>query len=108
MNGKMYTAVFDSKALEWVKEREYNLAYLTVQERSFNDLLEIRGYVFLNEVLKALGLTMIAEGQTYGWRYDPDDNTIENCVDFGIYETEPNIFELHFETDGEIYKQITY
>ena len=78
-----------------------------------NKRLQIRGYLFLNEVYEFLGIPLIREGQYLGWFYDPNDPTLHNKVDFGIYDCHDilkcnfvNGFEntvlLDFNIDGNI------
>ena len=69
----------------WVKDAEANLFFVKSQQNYLNDLLKSRGYVFLNEAYERLGFEPTAAGQVVGWVYDPEDESCDCCVDFGIY-----------------------
>lgn len=81
-----YARFFDSSCSGWEKTPEYNLMFLKQQQQYFNDLLVARGYVFLNEVYKALGIPDSKEGQIVGWTYNPDNLEGDNYIDFGLYD----------------------
>lgn len=56
--------------------RETNLLYLKSVQNHMNELLQIRGHVFLNEAFGRLHMPPTAVGQVCGW--------IKGPVDFGI------------------------
>lgn len=117
----LYTFFFDPASREWVKDAQANKAFLVGRQSYFNELLQKRGYVFLNEVLHELDIPIIAEGQMVGWYYDPDNPDAEgdNYIDFGIFDVhspaardfvngyEVNAF-LDFNCDGNILKHMKY
>ena len=88
--------------------------FLNSQQKYANDLLKAQGYLFLNDVYKALGLEPTKAGQIVGWVYNPDNPVGDNYVDFGIYDVsnerkrafvngyEENIL-LDFNVDGNIW-----
>jgi Family of unknown function (DUF6353) len=78
-----YARFFDETSRNWTKTPEYNLFFLRSQENFANDRLNARGYLFLNEVYEALGLSWSQAGQVVGWR-KPGNG--DNHVDFGIYQ----------------------
>jgi hypothetical protein len=78
-----YSRFFDQTSASWTKTPEYNLMFLTAQERWANDQLRARGHIFLNEVYDALGLDRTQAGQAVGWKYDSDKG--DQYVDFGLY-----------------------
>ena len=82
----IYARFFDDGCTGWEKNAEYNLSFLRIQQQYANDLLRSRGHLFLNEVYDMLGIPRTKEGQAVGWIYDPDDDTRDNFVDFGIYD----------------------
>lgn len=59
---------FNSRSYQWTKTPEYNKIFLKSQENYFNDLLKAKGYVFLNEVYKSLGIPETRFGQRMGWK----------------------------------------
>ena len=81
-----YARFFDDGCTGWEKNSEYNLMFLRGQQQWANDLLVTRGYVFLNEIYKALGIPETEAGQVVGWIYDPENTDIDNYIDFGLYD----------------------
>lgn len=113
-NVSQYARFFDDASIEWKQSPEYNLHFLKLQEKHANDLLNARGYIFLNEVYKMLGLPYSQAGQIVGWVKDGNG---DGYVDFGIYDYldeekrdfvngyNPSIL-LDFNVDGVVYNQI--
>lgn len=93
----------------WDKNKNFNLSFLKIQESIANDILNRRGYIFLNEVRESIGLKATPYGAIVGWKKGNGDN----FVDFGIYHNErdsikrmfnnENVFVLDFNVDGPIY-----
>ena len=93
---------------------DYNMAFLRAQQQRANDILRSRGFLFLNEVYRMLGLKETVAGQCVGWVYDRSESTVgDNYVDFNITEIEKEIQEnpdeepervilLDFNVDGSI------
>lgn len=89
-----------------------NDATLRGVQQSFNNQLHYKGYVFLNEVLKELGLPETKAGQEVGWvMYPNDDHSGDNYIDFGIQCVDDvnketmkftRRYILHFNCDGYI------
>ncbi|MCF8018151.1 MAG: DUF6353 family protein [Vallitaleaceae bacterium] len=113
INCSPYAKFFDASSSDWVKDADYNLMWLKAQESYANNLLIANGYLFLNDVYSILGIPKTKAGQVVGWRYDPNDTTIDNYVDFGIHTLnqaninfvngyEPVIL-LDFNVDGDIW-----
>lgn len=113
-----YARFYDDGCKGWVKDSEYNLLFLRAQQRYANDLLITRGHVFLNEVYDMLGIPRTKAGQVVGWVYDPNNDNIDNYVDFGIYDVNKpkardfvNGYErailLDFNVDGNIWDLMT-
>ena len=69
----------------WEPEATYNLMFLRSQQAYFNNILQHRGYVYLNEVYKALGFEPSRAGQVVGWKLGENE---DNYVDFGIYDAD--------------------
>lgn len=80
-----YARFFDEGCPDWDKNPEYNLQFLMSQQSYANDLLRARGYLFLNEVYKMLGMKPSKAGQVVGWIYDPNNKKTDSYVDFGIF-----------------------
>lgn len=98
-------AVFNSDCTYWVKDSDYIKWYLKTLERHFNDMLEIRGHVFLNEIFDKIGHERTEYGNSEGWVYGKD-----KYIDFGLEHPDNQDFfngkcynvVLHFNTDGII------
>lgn len=108
-----YAKFFDSSSPNYQDNPEYNLMFLKSTQNYFNNILQHRGYVFLNEVYDALGLPATSAGQLVGWVKGAGDD----FIDFGIYDLyheknrdfvngyEPVIL-LDFNVDGMMYNKI--
>ena len=85
-----YSFFFEESNPYWEKDGNYNRMFLLAQQQYANDLLRSKGYLFLNDVLKELGIQGTPEqvkmGQIVGWVYDPNSQKGDNYVDFGLYE----------------------
>ncbi len=80
-----YAKFFDECSREWVKDPELNLMFLRGKQAALNNMLQSRGFVFLNDVYKELDICEpTQEGQVVGWYYAPDHPSF---IDFGIYNT---------------------
>jgi hypothetical protein len=77
-----YARFFDEYSKEWSKEPEYNLVFLRCQQQWANDMLHMRGHMFLNEIYDRLGLERSQAGSVVGWKISDDG---DNFIDFGIY-----------------------
>ena len=107
-DGGMYARTFNDENSEWTGTRMYNEMFLVQQQNWVNDLLHVRGHVFLNEVYDRLGFDRSTAGAVVGW-VDNKDHTKK--IDFGVeefckvYNTDGGI-ELDFNVDGVIYDLI--
>lgn len=97
-----YGRYFDHSSHQWVNDTHYNRAFLKWSEEHLNDVLRVRGFVFLNEVYERLGFDYTVIGAICGWVRD------EGRIDFGLdsqkVTTEP-IF-LDFNVQGIIFDKI--
>jgi len=80
-----YARFFDQYSSSWSKEPEYNLIFLKCQQNYANDLLKMRGHVFLNEVYDCLGIPRTKAGSIVGWVLS-DDGSTDNHISFGVFE----------------------
>ena len=106
-----YTQVFDESNPYWENNSDYNLSLLRAEQSHANNLLMARGYLFLNEVHERLGFQPTKAGQIVGWVYNPDNQDIDNYVDFGMIESNRDLgddyapcFLLDFNIDGNIWE----
>lgn len=82
-----YARVFDESSSYWVKNGGMNLSFIQARQAWLNEKLKRFPYrVYLNEAYRELDLPESPEGQLVGWRYDPNDPTRDNYIDFGIQE----------------------
>lgn len=79
----VYAKIFDETSREWAKDAEMNLFYIHSQQNYFNQLLQTRGHVFLNEVYDALGFDRSTAGAVVGWVLGGGGN---DYIDFGLYD----------------------
>ena len=94
-----YARYFNDSCSGWVNDPELNLMFLKSQQQYANDLLQAKGYLFLNEVYKMLGLPETKAGCVVGWRYDINNPTGDNYVDFGIYDVNINGYSSDYHCD---------
>ena len=85
-NVSEYAKFYEDGCKGWEKDPEYNLTFLRNQQAYANDLLQSRGYLFLNEVYDMLGIPKTRAGQIVGWVYNEQNPVGDNFVDFGIYD----------------------
>lgn len=112
--GTPYTFCFDETASGWERDAEANKFFLLRQQRYANELLESRGYLYLNDVLGMLGIQSCRAGQAVGWLHaDTKGCQGDGYIDFGMLDiySEPsrrfmNGLEksiwLKFNVDGDI------
>lgn len=82
-----YARYFDkSTSMDYTNNRMANKAFLKAQQSYFNDRLYAYGYVYLNDVYKALGMEPTVAGQCVGWIRDVDNPTGDNYISFNIRE----------------------
>ena len=110
----VYAKWFDCGNPQWSNTPEYNLLFLKSRQNYWNDVLQAKGHVFLNEVYKDIGIPETQAGQVVGWILGGEG---DNFVDFGIYDIlsgknrdfvngiEPSIL-LDFNVNGVIYDMI--
>jgi Family of unknown function (DUF6353) len=79
-----YAKFFDEMSHNWKPNPEYNLFFLRCQQQWANDRLQADGYLFLNDVLRELGLPRMQAGQHVGWKLGQPNS--DPYVDFGMYE----------------------
>lgn len=83
LNGySMYAKMFDEYNPNWQPTWGYNQMFLKSQEAYANDRLNADGYLFLNDVLVALGFERTKAGQVVGWVKGYGDS----YVSFGIVD----------------------
>lgn len=111
-NPSLYARFFDESSVNWTKTPEYNFSFLKITESYMNDLLNMRGHVFLNEVYDAIGIPRTQAGAVVGWV----KGNGADYIDFGIFGDSDtkrdfvNGYErsilLDFNVDGTIFDKI--
>lgn len=105
-----YARYFDNTCEGFENDTQYNLCMLRANQQYANNILQAKGYIFLNDVYDMLGIPRTKAGQMVGWVYRENNEVGDNFVDFGILETnretengsyEPVIL-LDFNPDGNI------
>lgn len=88
-----FTTNFGERQLD----NELAMCHLRQLEGMFTNELQSKGFLFLNDVLRALSPSnnkekyTAVEGQFYGWTYDKDDPDDSGIVDFGIFKDRVNL-----------------
>lgn len=104
---------FDSSNPNWDENANFSMMFLRGQQNIWNDILQTRGHVFLNEIYDALGFPQTPQGAVLGWIAGRGDD----FIDFGLYDQNKdsvrrfvngvdNVILLEFNHDGVIYQDI--
>lgn len=112
-----YARCFEATNDNWSNIPGANQMFLTQQQNWLNDRLRARGYLFLNDVYKALGFPATPAGQVIGWLAPNNEDSKDGFVDFGLMDIENqgkidfvNGFErscwLDFNVDGVVYDKL--
>lgn len=115
----MYARCFDNTNTQYKSDRMMNAAFIAAQERLANDMLILRGYLFLNEVYDRLGFDPTPEGQLVGWVLkspkEMKDEKRDGYVSFGLgtnpvsrefMRGENDAIWLDFNVDGIVYEEL--
>ena len=108
-----YDLLFDEMIDRWEPDAGYNKMFLSQVETQANCKLRHDGYLFLNDVYDMIGRynngkkLRKPQGQIVGWYYDPNDESLANCVRFGLDKMQDDrSVVLHFNCDGPIIDKI--
>lgn len=82
---------FDHTNINWTTNRDYNYLFVRSKGNYINELLKVRGYVYLNEIHQAFGVKWDPEWVNPCITYDYDD---EIPITFDINEVCENTFEI--------------
>jgi len=89
----IYSRFFDESNPMFRSDRILNKAFLISQQNYMNDVLIIRGHLFLNEVYEALGFPHTKEGAIVGWVLKSSVQEMkaekrDGHIDFGLADVE--------------------
>lgn len=104
--GSIYSVIFDESTNQYRRgDRLLNRAFLEGQQRYLNDLLMLRGHVFLNEMYERLGFPHTTEGAVVGWllRSTPDqlkEEGRDGYISFGLEDEVLNGDSMRLQNDG--------
>lgn len=97
----------------WEPDAQINKNFLSMVQTHASNQLRTRGYLFLNEVYRMIGKynngqqIYNPQGQIVGWLYDPNNESLSNCVKFGLDKMQGDrSVVLHFNVDGPIIDKI--
>lgn len=113
--GSYLTPWFDETNHNWTRDPVQNFLFLKGVQSHMNDMLQIRGHVFLNDVYDALMMPRRPEGAIAGWVWKSKSG--DNVVDFGFMTgNDPQTIafrngversvRLNFNIDGTIWNLI--
>lgn len=110
--GSPYRVYWGPGATEWSRDEQLAHMTLVATQNYYNNVLQSRGYVFLNEIYDALGLPATPHGQIVGWLYNGDGDNFINIardVDEEYMEHVNGLVTtwwLDFNVDGPIYQEL--
>ena len=93
-----YARVFDESCSEYDRNPEYSLFLLQSRQNVANQLLKVRGYLFLNDIYRELGMPETKAGQVVGWLDDDSPDAKDGHIDLRITETYRRIDDDTVET----------
>jgi hypothetical protein len=96
LNKKTSVLMYDGS---FQRNKDYTKSFIVNQQNYFNDLLKVRGNVFLNEILDVFGLKRTRVGAMYGWLKGPINISME-------YSEEEKGFYLTFNCEGTVFDKI--
>lgn len=96
-----YAVLFDDTNANWDSNMSFNWMFLKRIEHYANDLLKLRGTVFLNDVYEMLGFERTQTGQVVGWHYSKENPIGDNEIIFGVQGSD-NSITIDFNVDGSV------
>lgn len=107
-----YARLFDESNINWQSNGDLNRFFVRTVEKYFNDVLPIRGTVFLNEVYDKLGFPRTQAGSIVGWVYG-NKSEGDQYISFGYLDNDSgfingyeNTVLLDFNVDGVINEKL--
>ena len=100
-----YAVKYDENCPDWENDKDYNLMYLNRLETYCNDMLFVRGYLFLRDVYERMGIPVTRDSCCVGWIFEENNIIGDNYVKFDIQEDSYHII-VDFNVDGNILDRI--
>lgn len=100
-----YAVLFDEANVNWSNNMSFNWMFLKRTETYANDLLKLRGTIFLNDIYETLGFERTQTGQVVGWHYSKENPIGDNEVIFSVWGSDNNI-TIDFNVDGSVIKYL--
>lgn len=99
-----YARCFDEANPNWSKNPEQNKLFLKTVQNMLNEILRVRGHLFLNEAYDHLGFEHSETGKVVGWIWNDGDG----YIDFNIFPSDfvnghQSSILLNFNVNGVIY-----
>lgn len=101
-----YSVIFDENSLLWTGCVERDLMVLQHIRNDACDLLNCKGYLFLNNVLGMLGLQQTKNGQLVGWTYEKGMTVNDIFEIYRQYSEDKTLYLLKFKPHGIILDKI--
>ena len=70
----MIKIIFDKTCLEWFRDTDLNMTYLTSQRDLIKFLLRQRGYIYLNQIYEIFTAPWNPDNENLCWRKEKDLN----------------------------------
>lgn len=103
-NFSKYSIIFESNCEAWHDVEKWNEMYLKHVCQYFNDLLKVRGYVFLSEIYTYLGIPVTKTSLVVGWRLGGTNS--DNIIEFNVVKLNDDggstKYCIDFNVDGDI------
>lgn len=95
---KPWRLVFSKQSSSlWQNDFRMNLMILRGMETTANEMLQAKGFLFANSILRDLGMKERIDGQVMGYVWDKNNPTY---ISFGLPTTPAEISALEFATNG--------
>lgn len=93
---------FDEYNVNWTRDQTSNELFIKSVLNHMNNVLQVRGHVFLNDILDALRSPRTQFGQTHGWVYDKDARSYIDYVVTPHGEPPMTFYDITFSNCRDI------
>ena len=113
-NGELtseYASYFDEGSVYYQTNSDYNMSFLKAQQSYANDILQVRGHIFLNEIYDNLGLPRTKAGQIVGWTKNGPDGYVNFRINEVYRKDEATdiykpVIMLDFNVEGNVWDKM--